>query len=132
MAPTLQQEIIHPPLMATKRNLHIIPGLRIFVCAVICPCVLAPSAGGLLYLSHKARRLFTVGTFGDSLGGFAVTFGRVLDLVLNPNRQLFAAEQQTPPHFPIRNSFVIGQIIQITGRSRVSQPLQEINCSFER
>ena len=86
MAPALQQEIIHPPLMVTKRNLHVIPGFSIFAGAVICPCVLAPSAGGLLYLSHKARRLFTVGTFGDSLGGFAVTFGRVLDLVLHPDR----------------------------------------------
>ena len=111
MAPTLQQEIIHPPLMVTKRNLHIIPGLRIFVGAVICPCVLAPSAGGF-YLSHKARRLFTVGTFGDTQCGSGPPVLRMDGARFNPRKKFFFREYRAASELPVRDSVFVDLIVE--------------------
>ena len=70
--------------MIAERNLHIIPGLRIFAGAVIYPSVLAPRAGGLLFLFHKARRLFAVSTFGEAHSGSSPSVLRTNGARFNP------------------------------------------------
>lgn len=97
--------------MVTKRNLHIIPGLRIFVGAVICPCVLAPSAGGF-YLSHKARRLFTVGTFGDTQCGSGPPVLRMDGARFNPRKKFFFREYRAASELPVRDSVFVDLIVE--------------------